>query len=99
MEDSSNEPTPVVNKSISSNYLLMKETEVLHQILDHSKFASSCLERSSAHWIMCTDTMLKEFWVCCKMFLNLLKVVTNNIYFKHQYDFPLIVFRMRLILI
>ena len=90
--------TPVANKSIS-NYLLMKETEILHQILDHSKFASRYLERSSAHWVMCTYTMLKGFSVCYKTVLSLLKVVTNKIYFRHQYHFPLNVFLMRLILI
>ena len=90
--------TPVANKSIS-NYLLMKETEILHQILDHSKFASRYLERSSAHWVMCAYTMLKWFSVCYKTFLSLLKVVTNKIYFRHQYDFPLNGFLMWLILI
>ena len=90
--------TPVANKSIS-NYLLMKETEILHQILDHSKFASRYLEHSSGHWVMCTYTMLKGFSVCYETVLSLLKVVTNKIYFRHQYHFPLNVFLMRLILI
>ena len=90
--------TPVANKSIS-NYLLMKETEILHQILDHSKFASRYLEHSSGHWVMCTYTMLKGFSVCYKTVLSLLKVVTNKIYFRHQYHFPLNVFLMWPILI
>ena len=90
--------TPVANKSIS-NYLLMKETEILHQILDHSKFASRCLERSSAHWVICTYTKLKGFLLCYKTFLSVLKVVTSNIYFKHQYELSLNVFLMWLILI
>ena len=90
--------TLVANKSIS-NYLLIKETEILHQILDHSKFASRYLECSSAHWVMCAYTVLKWFSVCYKTFLSLLKVVTNNIYSRHHYDFPLIIFLMWLILI
>ena len=36
--------TPVANKSIS-NYLLMKETEIFHQILDHFKFSPRCLKQ------------------------------------------------------
>ena len=40
-----------------------------------------------------------EFWVCYKTFLGVLKVVTDNIYFRQQYDFPLNVFIMWLILI
>ena len=90
--------TPVANKSIS-NYLLMKETEILHQILDHSKFSSRCLERSSAHWVMRIYIKLKGFSVCYKTFPSLLKVVTNNIYFRHQHDFALNVFLMWIILI
>ena len=88
--------TPVANKSIS-NYLLIKETEILHQILDHSKFAS--LERSSAQWVICTYTKLKGILLCYKTFLSVLKVVSNNICFKHQYELPLDVFLMWLILI
>ena len=73
--------TPVANKSIS-NYLLMKETEILHQILHHSKFASRCLERSSACFVRCLYTKLKGFSICYKKFSSVLKVVTNNIYFR-----------------
>ena len=65
----------------------MKETEILHQILDHYKFASRCLERSSAHWVKCKYTKLKVLSACYKTFLSVLKVVTNNIYFRQQYDF------------
>ena len=54
-----------------------------------SKFASSCLKRSSAHWVKCTYWELRGFSVCYKTFLGVLKVVTNNIYFRQQYDFPL----------
>ena len=66
--------TPAVNKSII-NYLLMRETEILHQILDHSKFASRCLERSSPHWVCaCVYTQrsrssrfeIKRFLVCSR---------------------------------
>ena len=78
---------PAAKKSIR-NYLLMKETEILHQILDHSKFASSCIGRSSSHWVMCTYTKLKGFSVCHKTFLGVLKVITNNIYFRQQHDSP-----------
>ena len=60
--------TPVANKSIS-NYLLMKETEILHQILDHSKFISRFLERSSAHWVKCTYTNHKGSRFVIKPFL------------------------------
>ena len=74
--------TAVANKSIS-NYLLMKETEMLHQILHHSKFASRCLERSSACFVRCLYTKLKGFSICYKKFSTVLKVVTNNIYFRH----------------
>ena len=84
---------PVANKSIN-NYLLMKETEILHQILGHSKFSSRCLERSSAHWVKCTYAKLKGFSICYKTFLGMLKVVTSNIYFRQQYDFPLNIFLM-----
>ena len=73
--------TPAANKSIS-NYLLMKETEMLHQILHHSKFASRCLERSSACFVRCLYTKLKGFSICYKKFSSVLKVVTNNIYFR-----------------
>ena len=73
--------TAVANKSIS-NYLLMKETEMLHQILHHSKFASRCLERSSACFVRCLYTKLKGFSICYKKFSSVLKVVTNNIYFR-----------------
>ena len=73
--------TPVANKSIS-NYLLMKETEILHQILHHSKFASRCLERSSACFVRCLYTKLKGFSIFYKKFSSVLKVVTNNIYFR-----------------
>ena len=52
------------------------------------KFASSCLKPSSA-----------RFSVCYKTFLGVLKVVTNNIYFRQQYDFPLKVIIIWLILI
>ena len=45
---------------------------------------------------MCT---YKGFSVCYKTFLSLLKVVLNNTYFRHQYDFSLNVFLMWLILI
>ena len=77
----------------------MKEIEILYQILDHYKFSSRCLERSSAHWVMCIYTKLKGFSVCYKTFPSLLKVLTSNIYFRHQYDFALNVFLMWLILI
>ena len=73
--------TAVANKSIS-NYLLMKETEMLHRILHHSKFASRCLERSSACFVRCLYTKLKGFSICYKKFSSVLKVVTNNIYFR-----------------
>ena len=73
--------TAVANKSIS-NYLLMKETEMLHQMLHHSKFASRCLERSSACFVRCLYTKLKGFSICYKKFSSVLKVVTNNIYFR-----------------
>ena len=62
-------------------------------------FASRGLEYSSAHWVKCTYTKLKGFSVGYKTFLGVLKVVTNNIYFRKQYDFPLNVFLMWLILI
>ena len=77
----------------------MKETETLYQILDLSKFVSRCLERICARWVMCTYTKLEGFSVFYKTFLIVLKVVTNNIYFRHQYDFPLNIFLMWLILI
>ena len=79
--------------------LLMKETEILHQILDHSKVASRCLEYSSAQLVKCTYTKLKGFLVCYNMFLGVLKVVRNSICFRQQYDFSLNVFPMWLILI
>ena len=84
----------------------MKEIEILHQILYYSKyffffskFASRCLERSSAHWVKSTYTKLRGFLVCCKTFLGVLKVLTNNTYFRQQYDFPLNVFIILPILI
>ena len=63
------------------------------------KFASSCLKRSSTHWVKCTHWELRGFLVCYKTFLGVLKVVTNNIYFRQQYDFPFKVIVMWLILI
>ena len=63
------------------------------------KFASSCLKRSSTHWVKCTSWELRGFLVCYKTFLGVLKVVTNNIYFRQQYDFPLKVIIIWLILI
>ena len=78
--------------------LLMKETEILHQILDHSKVVSRCLEYSSGQLVKCTCTKLKGFLVY-NMFLGVLKVVRNSICFRQQYDFPLNVFPMWLILI
>ena len=87
--------TAVAKKSIS-NYLLMKETEMLHQMLHHSKFASRCLERSSACLVRCLYTKLKRFSICYKKFISVLKVVTNNIYFR---QFSPNVFLMRRIII
>ena len=88
---------PVTNKLISS-YSLIKEIEILHQIIDHSKFASRCLKRTSAHWVICTYRKLKGFSVCYKTFLGVLKVIASNIYFRDQHDLPLNAFIMWLIL-
>ena len=60
----------------TNNNLMVKETEILHEILHHSKFSS-----------------------CYKTFIGVLKVVIDNIYFGQQYDFPLNIFIMCLILI
>ena len=63
------------------------------------KFSSSCLKRSSAQWVKCTYWELRRFSVCYKTFLGVLKMVTNNIFFRQQSDFPLKVVVMWLILI
>ena len=88
---------PVTNNLISS-YSLIKEIEILHQIIDHSKFAPRCLKRTSVHSIICTYRKLKGLSVCYKTFLGVLKVITSNIYFRDQHHLPLKAFVMWLIL-
>lgn len=88
---------PVTNNLISS-YSLIKEIEILHQIIDHSKFAPRCLKRTSVHSVICTYRKLKGLSVCYKTFLGVLKVITSNIYFRDQHHLPLKAFVMWLIL-
>ena len=63
------------------------------------KFTLSCLKRSSAHWVKCIFWEHRGLSVCYKMFSSVLKVVTNNVFFRQQYDFPLKVIIMWLMLI
>ena len=45
------------------------------------------LEITPAHWFKCIYREFRRFSVCYKKFLDMLKLVKFNIYFRHKIDF------------
>ena len=84
--------TPAANQEVS-NYLLIKKQKyyIKYYTIPSKflKFAWSCLECISTHWVQSIYRELRGFSNCYKTFLNVLKVITDNIYFVQQYYFPL----------
>ena len=54
------------------------------------------LESTPAHWFKCIYRVYREFRrlsVCNKKFLDVLKLVKCNIYFRHKIDFPFHIYK------
>ena len=80
-------------QSLFTDYLIITLTVTLNQL---SNLWFTVLESTPAHWSKCIYRVYREFrrfLVCHKKFLNLLKLVKCNIYFRLKIDFPFHIYK------
>ena len=82
------------HQSLFTDYL--KKLVTLNQLqtpfrVDFRSF--KVLESTPAHWFKCIYREFRRFSVCSKIFLDVLKLVKCNIYFRHTIDFPFHIYK------